>query len=145
MDPVWLWVVAAVACGIIEVLSVSFVFLMLSVGALAAAVIAGAGGGAYLQIGVFAVVSVVLLMAVRPFLKGRLYQSAPDVRTNTDALIGTGGYALSTIMVRDGRARLRGAEWSARSQAGTIPEGAPVVIIGIDGATAIVVPSTEPY
>ena len=145
MDPVWLWVVAAVACGIIEVLSVSFVFLMLSVGALAAAVIAGAGGGAYLQIGVFAVVSVVLLMAVRPFLKGRLYQSAPDVRTNTDALIGTGGYALSTITVRDGRARLRGAEWSARSQAGTIPEGAPVVIIGIDGATPIVVPSTEPY
>lgn len=145
MDPVWLWVVAAVACGIIEVLSVSFVFLMLSVGALAAAVIAGAGGGAYLQIGVFAVVSVVLLMAVRPFLKGRLYQSAPDVRTNTDALIGTGGYALSTITVRDGRVRLRGAEWSARSQAGTIPEGAPVVIIGIDGATAIVVPSTEPY
>lgn len=145
MDPVWLWVVVAVACGIIEVLSVSFVFLMLGVGALAGAVVAAAGGGAYPQVGVFAVVSVVLLMAVRPFLKGRLYQSTPDVRTNTDALIGAGGYALSTITVRDGRARLRGAEWSARSQAGTIPEGAPVVIIGIDGATAIVAPSTEPY
>ena len=35
MDPIWLWVVAAVVCGIIEVLSVSFVFLMLGVGALA--------------------------------------------------------------------------------------------------------------
>ncbi len=144
MDPIWLWVVAAVVCGIIEVLSVSFVFLMLGVGAVAGAVVAGAGGGAYLQISVFAAVSVVLLLAVRPFLKGRLYQSSPDVRTNTDALIGAGGYALSTITVRDGRARLRGAEWSARTQAGTIEEGAPVVIIGIDGATAIVAPSTEP-
>ena len=37
MDPIWLWVVAAVVCGIIEVLSVSFVFLMLGVGALAGA------------------------------------------------------------------------------------------------------------
>ena len=143
MDPIWLWVVAAVVCGIIEVLSVSVVFLRLGVGALAGAVGAGAGG-AYPQVGVFAVVSVVLLMAVRPFLKGRLYQSTPDVRTNTDALIGAGGYALSTITVRDGRACLRGAEWSARTQAGTIKEGAPVVIIGIDGATAIVAPSTEP-
>ena len=138
MDPIWLWVVAAVVCGIIEVLSVSFVFLMRGMGALAGA------DGAYLQISVFAAVSVVLLLAVRPFLKGRLYQSSPDVRTNTDALIGAGGYALSTITVRDGRARLRGAEWSARTQAGTIEEGAPVVIIGIDGATAIVAPSTEP-
>ena len=60
MDPIWLWVVAAVVCGIIEVLSVSFVFLMLGVGALAGAVVAGAGGGAYLQISVFAAVSVVL-------------------------------------------------------------------------------------
>ena len=144
MDPIWLWVVAAVVCGIIEVLSVSFVFLMLGVGALAGAVVAGAGGGAYLQISVFAAVSVVLLLAVRPFLKGRLYQSSPDVRTNTDALIGAGGYALSTITVRDGRARLRGAEWSARTQAGTIEEGARVVIIGIAGATAFVAPSTEP-
>ena len=144
MDPIWLWVVAAVVCGIIEVLSVSFVFLMLGVGALAGAVVAGAGGGAYLQISVFAAVSVVLLLAVRPFLKGRLYQSTPDVRTNTDALIGAGGYALSTITVRDGRARLRGAVWSARTLGGTIMVGAPFVIIGIDGATAIVAPSTEP-
>ena len=144
MDPIWLWVVAAVVCGIIEVLSVSFVFLMLGVGALAGAVVAGAGGGAYLQISVFAAVSVVLLLAVRPFLKGRLYQSTPDVRTNTDALIGAGGYALSTITVRDGRACPRGAAWSARTQAATTKEGAPVVIIGIAGATAIVAPSTVP-
>ena len=145
MDPIWLWVVAAGGCGILAVRAVRFVGLLLGGGALAGAVVAGAGGGAYLQISVFAAVSVVLLLAVRPVLKGRLHQASPDVRTNPDAHLGAGGYALSTITVRDGRARLRGAEWSARTQAGTIEEGAPVVIIGIDGATAIVAPSTEPH
>ena len=36
MNTWWLWILAALVCGIVEVMSVSFVFLMLAIVALAA-------------------------------------------------------------------------------------------------------------
>ena len=41
MNTWWLWILGALVCGIVEVMSVSFVFLMFAIGALAAG-IAGA-------------------------------------------------------------------------------------------------------
>ena len=48
---VWLlWILAAVVCGIIEVMSVSFVFLMFAIGALAAGVAAALGASVFVQV-----------------------------------------------------------------------------------------------
>ena len=84
----WMWLLAALLLGIIEVLSITFVFLMFAIGAVAAAITAFFGGGLIAQVVVFVVVSLLLLIVMRPLMKGRIQRSGDDVRTNADALIG---------------------------------------------------------
>ena len=134
----WVWILAALVCGIIEVMSVSFVFLMFAIGALAAGIAGALGANVTIQVIVFVVVTVALLVGLRPFLKGRIDRSAGDVRTNTDALIGKTGYVTEIVGERHGRIQFSGGEWSARTEGVSIPVGAEVRVDRIDGATAVV-------
>ena len=136
---VWLlWILAAVVCGIIEVMSVSFVFLMFAIGALAAGVAAALGASVFVQVIVFAVVSLALLALLRPFLKGRIDRSGGYVRTNTDALIGKTAYVTEAVGERHGRVQFSGGEWSARTEGEELAVGTQVSVDRIDGATAVV-------
>ena len=134
----WLWILAALVCGIIEVMSLSFVFLMFAIGALAAGIAGAFGANEAIQVIVFVVVTVALLAGLRPFLKGRIERSAGDVRTNTDALLGKTGYVTEVVGERHGRIQFSGGEWSARTQGPELPVGAEVRVDRIDGATAVV-------
>lgn len=142
----WVWILAALVCGIIEVMSVSFVLLMFAIGALAAGIAGALGANVTIQVIVFVVVTVALLAGLRPFLKGRIERSAGDVRTNTDALIGKTGYVTEVVGERHGRIQFSGGEWSARTESASIPVGAEVRVDRIDGATAVVsaVEPTQP-
>ena len=136
---VWLlWILAAVVCGIIEVMSVSFVFLMFAIGALAAGVAAALGASVFVQVIVFAVVSLALLALLRPFLKGRIDRSGGYVGTNTDALIGKTAYVTEAVGERHGRVQFSGGEWSARTEGEELAVGTQVSVDRIDGATAVV-------
>jgi len=134
----WLWILAALVCGIIEVMSLSFVFLMFAIGALAAGIAGAFGANEAIQVIVFVVVTVALLAGLRPFLKGRIERSAGDVRTNTGALLGKTGYVTEVVGERHGRIQFSGGEWSARTQGPELPVGAEVRVDRIDGATAVV-------
>ena len=111
----WLWILAALVCGIVEVMSVSFVFLMFAIGALAAGIAGAFGANLTIQVIVFVVVSIVLLVAARPFLKGRIERSKDYVPSNTDGLIGKTGYVTEVVGERHGRIQFSGGEWSART------------------------------
>lgn len=134
----WMWILAALVCGIVEVMAVSFVFLMLAIGALAAGIAGALGASLAVQMIIFVVVAVALLFVVRPFLKGRVERSTPDVRTNADALIGRTGYVTEIVGERNGRIQFSGGEWSARTEGPSIPVGVEVCVERIDGATAVV-------
>nr|WP_315281384.1 NfeD family protein [uncultured Actinomyces sp.] len=134
----WVWILAALVCGIIEVMSLSFVFLMFAIGALAAGIAGAFGANEAIQVIVFVVVTVALLVGLRPFLKGRIERSAGDVRTNTGALLGKTGYVTEVVGERHGRIQFSGGEWSARTQGPELPVGAEVRVDRIDGATAVV-------
>ena len=134
----WMWILAALVCGIVEVMAVSFVFLMLAIGALAAGIAGALGASLAVQMIIFVVVAVALLFVVRPFLKGRVERSTPDVRTNADALIGRTGYVTEIVGERNGRIQFYGGEWSARTEGPSIPVGVEVRVERIDGATAVV-------
>lgn len=138
MSTWWLWILAALVSGIIEVMSVSFVFLMLAIGALAAGIAAACGANLMVQLIVFIVVSVALLVVLRPFLKGRIERSNSYVPSNTDGLIGKTAYVTETVGERHGRIQFTGGEWSARTQGPELPVGAEVRVDRIDGATAVV-------
>jgi len=139
MSTWWLWILAALVSGIIEVMSVSFVFLMLAIGALAAGIAAACGANLMVQLIVFIVVSVALLVVLRPFLKGRIERSNNYVPSNTDRLIGKSGYVTETVGERHGRIQFSGGEWSARTEGPELPVGTEVRVDRIDGATAVVI------
>lgn len=136
---VW-WLVAALVLGILEVAAGgSLVFLMLAAGAAAAALAAAAGGGTAVTVAVFSLVSVAMLAVVRPVARRHLRQPSA-IRTGVDALIGGDALVLERVDARDGRVKLAGEIWSARSFDGSSVHepGATVQVIQIEGATALV-------
>ncbi len=138
--PDWLvWLIVAGVLGVAEVLTLTLVLGMLSVAALCAAVAAGLGAPAAVDVSIFAVVSVLLLGVVRPVAR-RHRRMPPAIRTGTDALVGRRALVLEQVNARGGRVKINGEVWSARSYDETqvIPEGATVDVLGIDGATAVV-------
>ena len=138
MSTWWLWILGALVCGIVEVMSVSFVFLMFAIGALAAGIAGALGANLTVQAIVFIVVSIALLVVLRPFLKGRIDRSSGYVPSNADGLIGKTGYVTETVGERHGRIQFSGGEWSARTEGPTLRVGAEVRVDRIEGATAVV-------
>ena len=112
---IWLWwLAAAIALGAIETLVADLTFLMLSGGALGAVLVALLGAPLPLQALVFVIVSALLLLVVRPWVRGRLAATSPGVRTNAEALIGLEAVTLTEVTTSGGRVRLAGGDWSAR-------------------------------
>jgi membrane protein implicated in regulation of membrane protease activity len=68
-----------------------------------------------------------------------LHASAQSI-SGSAALIGREATVLSLVTRDDGRVRLNGGEWSARSMdpAQELAAGTLVTVVAIDGATAVV-------
>jgi membrane protein implicated in regulation of membrane protease activity len=135
---VW-WLVAAAALGIPLVMTALPEFAMFVVGALAAALVSALGGGVVLQVVVFATVSVALVAAVRP-IAVRHRSTKPMLRTGVEALKGRQAMVLERVDAHEGRIKLGGEIWSARSLDAdqTFEVGQRVDVVDIEGATAIV-------
>ncbi|BBA96526.1 putative integral membrane [Actinacidiphila reveromycinica] len=135
---VW-WLVAAVGLGIPLVITAMPEFGMFAVGAVGGAATAGAGGGIVAQVVVFVVVSVALLVFVRP-IAYRNRQNAGQ-RSGVDALKGKRALVLERVDDgAGGRIKLGGEVWSARSleHDRVFDPGQHVDVVEIDGATAVV-------
>ena len=140
-DSAWLvWLGLALFLGVIEAASVHFVFSMLAGGALAAAVAAALGASLSVQVITAVVVAVALLALVRPVVKR--YFTVPEGTggIGSRAQVGRSALVLETVTDQDGRVKLGGETWSARTQPGAelcLP-GQEVRVVSIQGATAIV-------
>jgi membrane protein implicated in regulation of membrane protease activity len=139
-----IWLIAGLALISAEVLVGEFTLLMLGGGALAAA---GASflveGNPLVGVGVFAVASVLLLLAVRPTLRRRLERGLDHNGVmHHRALVGGTGLVVKQVDGHSGQVKIGGDLWSARSLDGhhVIEPGAKVTIMDITGATALVVP-----
>ena len=134
-----IWLIAAAALGVAEMLTTTLALGLMAVGALAAALAEGAGGSPLLQIAVFVVVSLAGIVLIRPIALRRLRRRAP-LRTGIAALVGQTGYVLADVTPHAGRVRIGGEEWSARpyDEMSVIPAGSTVDVLQIRGATALV-------
>ncbi len=137
----WLiWVVAAVALAIGEVLTPGLFFLgPVALAALIAAIAAALGAGVLGSFIVFLGCSIASLALLRPL--ARRHVRMPSLsRTGTDALVGRKGVVTHRIDAIGGRVRIGGEEWSARSylDGEVFAEGQTVNIIQIEGVTALV-------
>ncbi|CAM2880720.1 NfeD family protein [Actinomyces slackii] len=139
-----LWLAGALVLTVIETLTAELTFLMIAAGAVGGAVAAALGAPVFVQVVVFAVVSVLMVFAVRPWARRRLAATTPEMRTNADALVGRSATALTAVDDHGGRVRLAGGEWSARLAPGAgdrLAAGAKVTVVDIDGAIAVVAPA----
>ena len=139
MSWMW-WVGAALLFGVVELLSLSLVLLMFAGGALAAALAEALGAGPAAQMIIAAVVSIALLVALRPWLLRHLRTRVPLEETNAGAHVGRIAVVVAEVSDRGGRVKLVGEVWSARSaKEGTVhPVGSEVRVTRIEGATAVV-------
>lgn len=134
-----LWVAAAVVLGILEVVSVSLVLVMFAGGSLAAALVSLFNVPWWGQFITAAVVSVILLVFLRPWLLRQMRKRGPVEETNVSALVGHEAIVVSEVGSDYGRVKLSGEVWSARSASGAVVAvGARVKVTAIDGATAVV-------
>ncbi|HEX4805110.1 MAG TPA: NfeD family protein [Conexibacter sp.] len=141
MDAWVIWILVAVAFGVGEVLTTSFVLAPFAVGAFLAALVAAIGGGTVGSWVVFLLVSLLTLLVVRPIARAHLH-TPPQLRTGTAALVGKRAIVLERIANDEGVGcvRVDGEVWTARAydEESVIDAGTPVQIVEIRGATALV-------
>lgn len=138
-----IWLIAAIVLAVIEMLTVDLIFIMLASAAMGAAItswlLPDGPYNLWIEVGVFAVTSILLLALVRPFFKRKLDASQTKTKTNVYALEGQKVKILNTVTEHSGQVRLSGEVWSARTEEETqIRPGQDAWVERIDGATAVI-------
>lgn len=141
----YVWLVLLILFVMMEASSVTLVSLWFAAGALVAVVAALLGASLAVQTVLFVLVSVVLLALLRPILKK--YVNPQIQKTNVDALVGRECTVTEDInnLAAQGRVKVGGMSWSARSAAGEhIPAGTVVKIEAVQGVKLLVTPVAVP-
>ena len=140
-----LWLCAVAILGVAEALTVTLTCIWFAVGALAAMIVALFGGELWLQILVFAIVSLVCVLALRPLAKTKLGGSIKTA-TNADRIIGREAVVTEAIdnVSGAGAVSVGGTIWTARSDSDApIAAGSRVTILRIEGVKVFVQPLAE--
>ncbi len=140
-----LWLILTVILLITEAATVTVVSLWFAAGSLAAMAVALLGGGIWLQVLVFLVVSAAALTTLRPLV--RKYLTPKLTATNIDSIIGAIGIVTADIdnISASGQVKLNGMDWTARSTSGEPMEaGTKVRVDKIEGVKVFVSPAEVP-
>ncbi len=136
-----IWLIIGIGLVVAEIFTVDLFLLMLAVGAFAAAGTALLTDNLIAQVLVFAVVSVLAVGGIRPFVKRRMLHSAEDGSPLSVAAIEG---AVATVVERvdsdHGLVTVQGDSWTARAFDATqaFEPGERVKVVEVKGATALV-------
>jgi membrane protein implicated in regulation of membrane protease activity len=135
-----IWLIAGVLLAIAELFTLDFVLIMIAAGAFAAAAAGLAHVPIPLQVVVFAVVSALGLVAVRPAIKRRLHRGADPAVMGVDAMEGSEATVVEQVSDGRGMVKIGGELWQARPYdvAQVIDAGTTVRVVEVRGATALV-------
>ena len=134
-----LWLALLIVFAVLEASTVSLVSIWFMGGALTALIAALCGAEIWLQIILFFVVSIALLLCLRPLSKKLLNKR--KVATHADSNIGKTAVVTETIdnLRGTGAVKISGVEWSARSVDDSVLEKDAVVrILRIEGVKVCV-------
>ena len=134
------WLALLLAFLIAEaVCAFHLVSIWFAAGALCALIATFLGGAVWLQVGVFLVVSTVLLALLWPLVRKVL--NPRHTATNVDSVIGSQGIVTAPIdnLTAQGQVKLGAMYWTARSTSGNpIPEGVRIQVDRIEGVKVFV-------
>ena len=125
------WLIAAIILVIVEICTAGFGSICFAIGAGFAALTAGLGASFTWQIVIFAALSLVTFIFLRPVVIRFLEKKSKDVKTNADALIGRKGVVSERIDAQQhtGRVAVDGDDWKAVSEDGLVIEKGEEVVI----------------
>jgi len=135
MEVYQIWLVVAIILVIVEICTAAFGSICFAIGAGLAALGAGLGLSVTWQIVIFAVVSLLTFIFLRPFVLRFLDRKSKDVKTNAEALIGRKAIVSERIDASQhtGRVAVDGDDWKAVSEDGSVIEkGTTVEIVKLD-------------
>lgn len=137
----WLifWLILVAVMLVIEIFTLGLTTIWFSLGAVAAAIAAGVDAPLWIQILLFSVVSVVIMILVRPFAMKVMDKNR--TKTNIEDVVGGQAEVIEEIdnLKERGRVRFRGVEWMARSLDGDgIAAGEVVTIEAVSGVKLLV-------
>ncbi|MGX6606735.1 NfeD family protein [Micromonosporaceae bacterium Da 78-11] len=137
-----IWIVLGIALAIAEAFTATLLIIFFAAGALAAAGAAALGAPLLLQVIVFALVSGLSLVALRPIIlrHARSALEAGETPIGLEAIEGSHATVLEEVGANQGMIKIDGEMWQARSFDGNekyLP-GERVRILRVKGATAIV-------
>lgn len=139
------WLVLMVILILFEASTVSLVSIWFAAGALAALIASLLGAQLWLQGSIFFVVSVGLLLLLRPM--ARKHFTPKLTKTNVDSVIGKTGVVTVTIdnVMATGTAKIGAMEWTARSTSSEVIEAGTLVTVDkIEGVKVFVTPVKVP-
>lgn len=130
-----IWLIVAIILVIIEICTAGFGSICFAIGAAFSALAAGLGLGVTWQIIIFAAVSLLTFIFLRPIAMRFLDRKTKDVKTNADALVGRKGIVSERIdsTQHTGRVAIDGDDWKAVSANGSVIEkGVEVEVVKRD-------------
>ena len=143
LEPYHWWLIAAVLLVFLELVTAGFGVLCFGIAAAFSALAAYFGLSLTWQLLIFAVVSVLCLVFVRPVALKFLTRKEDEFKTNADALIGRTGIVSEAIdpQSHTGRVAVDGDDWKAVSASGQcIEKGVEVEILSRDSLVVSVKP-----
>ena len=136
MELYQIWLIAAIVLVILEICTAGFGVICFAIGAAVSALAAVLGmENVTWQIVIFAVVSVLAFIFLRPVVLRFLEKKSKDVKTNADALVGRMGVVSERIdsLQHTGRVAIDGDDWKAVSEDGSVIEkGKSVKIVKLE-------------
>ncbi|MEU9509241.1 NfeD family protein [Micromonospora sp. NPDC048170] len=141
MDAV-LWIVLGVVLAVAEIFTTTLFLIMFAVGALAAAGAAALGAPVEVQAIVFAAVSALTTLGIRPTLRRhrRSALESGEQPFGVEAIEGSTALVLERVDAGQGMVKIDGELWQARSYDASqnFAPGERVQVIQVRGATALV-------
>lgn len=139
---VWVWLGLLALFVIVEAATANLLTIWFAGGALAAFIASFFTDSIVIQVVIFVVVSLVILVALRPVAKR--YTRTKKQPTNADMYINAEGVVTEAIsnLNAKGTVKVRGSVWTARSfnDEVEIPEDTVIIVERIEGVKLIVKP-----
>ncbi len=133
-----IWFAVIIVAALIEINTMDLASIWFSAGALVAFILALVGLNPFLQIAVFIIISLLLLISIRPMVKN--YLKTNVISTNTDRLVGKVAICTKDInMGERGEVKIDGKYWLAVSSGEEdIMIDEKVEVLAIEGVKLVV-------
>lgn len=135
------WIAAGIVLAVLEMFVPGLVVIWFGIAAIVAGVVAFFVPNPYVQFGVFAVLSLILILSSQRIARRITHPEPEPVGSNR--MVGATGRVVQAIVPPDlGRVKVDGEEWRAGARE-RIEVGAVVRVIGVEGTRLTVEPFNE--